>query len=113
MSVNNYILDDDGNPKVEPDLLKWAQWYETHDRHVAHDTIGDAEVSTVFLGIDHNFIESDPPVLWETMIFGGGEEFDLYQHRYCTREAALAGHAEAVALVTKRWKEIQQLEKMP
>lgn len=32
-----YILDADGNPVPEPDLLTWGLWMETADRIVRHD----------------------------------------------------------------------------
>lgn len=92
-----YILDTDGNPKLEPDLLKWAQWYESHERHVAEDYVGNVRVSTIFLGLDSAFFSWESPLLWETMIFGG--EHDTYQERYRSREDAIAGHAKALELV--------------
>ena len=68
---DKYILVN-GIPKLEPDLMKWAQWFETADRRVALTEIGESRVSTVFLGIDHSFsFQKHSPVLWETMVFGG------------------------------------------
>jgi hypothetical protein len=52
--------------------------------------------STVFIGLDHNWGEG-PPLVFETMIFGG--EFDQYQYRYSTWAEAEAGHAVAVGMV--------------
>jgi len=94
---DKYILDENGNAVAEPDLLKWAKWYESGEgRRLAIDTLsGDITVSTVFLGLDHSFCFG-PPLLWETMIFGG--EHDGYQERYSTRQQALDGHAEAFRL---------------
>jgi hypothetical protein len=65
-----YILDDSGNPKPEPDLIKWGTWFEKGNRIVKQDQIGDVWVSTVFLGLDHSF-GGGPPILWETMTFRG------------------------------------------
>lgn len=59
-------------------------------------TVGDARVSTVFLGLDHGWGEG-PPVLYETMVFGG--PLDGECERYCTRAEAVAGHALMVARV--------------
>ena len=56
--------------------------------------MGDAAVSTVFLGLDHRWEPDGPPVLYETMIFGGEHDGDM--DRYCTRDAAEAGHADLV-----------------
>ena len=91
-----YVLDEQGNPRKTVSLSYWSKWFENSDRHVAKDYIGCAEVSTVFLGIDHSHGDGEP-LLYETMIFGG--KHDGYQDRYPTREKALLGHAEAVALV--------------
>ena len=106
-TLDKYILDADGHPVLEPDLLKWAEWLETADRTVALDRfIGDAgaadvRVSTVFLGLDHSFpLSPGPsyaPILFETMVFGG--EHDGYQERYGTRDEALEGHRAVVDMV--------------
>jgi hypothetical protein len=66
-----YILDDSGNPKPEPDLFKWGKWFEKRDRIVKQEQVGDVWVSTVFLGLDHDFTGKGPPILWETMTFRG------------------------------------------
>ena len=93
-----YILVN-GEPQACQDLLTWAQWFErnSEERVVAQDRIGDVQISTVFLGIDHSFRQGEP-LLFETMIFGG--RHDEYQRRYSTREAAITGHAETLRLVT-------------
>lgn len=56
-------------------------------------------ISTVFLRFDHNWSDTGQPVLYETMIFWPGFEFDEWQQRYRTRQDAIAGHNEAVAMV--------------
>ena len=97
--AGQYILDAEGNPIPEPDLLKWGQWIEHTERRVDQDKMDNgAFVSTVFLGLDHSFFGS-PPLLWETMIFGGPEHG--YEERYSSRADAVAGHAKAVALASK------------
>ena len=64
---------------------------------VAETNIGDVRISTVFLGLDHSFSGDGPPVLFETMIFGG--RLDEFQDRCCTWDEAEAMHAEAVRQV--------------
>lgn len=98
-----YILDEDGNPIPEPDVLAWGRWVQENlDRKIIEQTRipGDVLVSTVFLGIDHGFgfgwDDVPAPVLWETMIFGGPH--DMYQKRYVSHAQAVEGHGEAVAL---------------
>jgi hypothetical protein len=97
MTLHNYILDERGQPVLEPDVIKWAQWFETSKRILKQDRIDPILVSTVFLGVDHNFMGEGLPLLWETMIFGG--EHDQYQERYTSREEALKGHENALQMV--------------
>lgn len=97
MRPDKYILDEHGEPVVCNDLLQWAAWFEGSFRSIARDEIEGVKVSTVFLGLDHNFCFKGPPILWETMIFGG--PLDGQQRRYATRAQALTGHAEALLMV--------------
>lgn len=92
---DKYILD--GHSVVPADLMTWARWFETSDRHVANDIVGGHRVSTVFLGINHRFIGDGPPLVFETMIFGGPR--DGWQERCSTWDEAEAMHARAMALV--------------
>jgi len=92
----NYILINK-KPVLEPDILKWGRWHQNVDnRRVNNSTIGDANVSTVFLGLDHG-TRNGEVLLFETMIFGG--EHDQEQWRYATWEEAQEGHKEAVKLI--------------
>ncbi len=85
-----YTLDGH-TPVLATDLLDWALWFETADRTVARTQIEEGvEVSTVFLGLDHCFGMSGPPILFETMIFGGPKDGE--QARYATWDEAVAGH---------------------
>lgn len=59
--------------------------------------IGKVEVSTVFIGMNHRFFGDGPPILFETMVFGG--TLDHFQNRCSTWEEAEAMHEEAVQLV--------------
>lgn len=104
-----YILDGH-KPVIEKDLLTWGRWFEEANRIVALDYLTPKlRVSTVFLGIDHSWMEdSSNPVLFETMIFrklskpiefGGIVLYNdslPYQDRYCTWQEALEGHEKAV-----------------
>lgn len=96
MTNKKYILDDERN-LVEVDLLTWGAWFEhtRKERIVAKDTVGDKDVSTVFIGIDYNFGEGEPH-LFETMIFPEAEVFE----RYPTWDRAVEGHMRAVASLT-------------
>lgn len=105
--TNRYVLNAQGEPVPEPDLLTWAAWFEKpSNRFLAQDDLaGGVKVSTMFLGLDPSFASGGAPVLWETMIFGG--KHDRYQERYLSREQAIAGHALAVEMVSKDSEEGQ------
>jgi len=96
MRLINYVLKD-GVPVPEPDWDKWqASW---HARWHVRKKIGPYEVSTVFLGVDHSHNPKDPPILWETMVFGKGP-LDGDQDRCSgTVEQAEAMHNEMVKRV--------------
>jgi hypothetical protein len=85
-----YILDGK-TPVLEPNLIKWVSWFESANRVVQQDimAIEGVKISTVFLGFDHSWVEG-PPVLFETMIFGGNRDGET--HRYRTWDDAEAGH---------------------
>ena len=87
-----------GVPIQEPDLIKWGLWFEDHNdqRMVERTKIGDAEISTVFLGLNHAFGEG-PPLLYETMVFGGALEGEML--RTATLEEAKAAHEHLSARV--------------
>jgi hypothetical protein len=92
-----YILNDNGRPIPCEDLFAWAEWMEkSHEKRVVERTQIDehVRVSTVFLGLDHNFFSGGNPILFESMIFGGPH--DQHQERYRTREEAQRGHQAMV-----------------
>ena len=81
MTDKKYILGKN-HELVEADLITWGRFFEDiNNRRVAEDSIDGARISTVFLGIDHNFGEGEP-LLFETMISGG--EHDTYVERCST-----------------------------
>ena len=59
------------------------------DRQIANTVKDGVRVSTIFLGIDHS-LGGGPPLLFETMIFGG--EHDQDQWRHATYDEAEKGH---------------------
>lgn len=128
---DRYILQD-GQPVLCDDLLEWARWYEdarlSRARAVRQTRVwadgstedlsatGEAQrednaacmVSTVFLALDHNFSGYGPPVLWETMVFGG-PQIDEWQERYSSRADAEEGHREMVARVIEALKQTEDV----
>ena len=91
---DKFILD--GHKAVRVDLMTWAKWYEKADRKVAKDTVGESRISTVFLGMNHQWGKG-PPLLFETMVFDG--PLDGEQERCSTWEQAEAQHAAIVEKV--------------
>ena len=108
-----YILK--GKKVIEcTDLLKWGKWFETANRIVKQDTLKNGIfVSTIFLGLNHNFLGKGKPILFETMVFTPkrkrkifgrkmkmmiGDELD--QNRYHTWAESERGHKKMV----KRWE---------
>lgn len=123
MNMGYFILDENHNPK-EVSLEEWGKQFNRESRIVEQtDTKLGYWVSTVFLGLDHNF-STDPnakPILFETMVFdrnnrrtyklGEGEwesmGEEMYMNRYHTWDEALKGHQEVVKLWSSRlrvWK---------
>lgn len=98
-------------------------WFEKANRTVArtHFSEFDLKVSTVFLGLDHNYGPSGPPILFETMTFGPPETVEWPQlpgkrkqrktfvarpesdlggmDRYATWDEAIIGHGRIVGAV--------------
>lgn len=98
-----YILNDEHEAIPIPDLMEWAEWFESPEhRRVAETRRGPVWISTVFLGLDHSFYEG-PPILFETVIFGG--IMDQYQVRCSTYAEAEAQHKAVCkrALGFRRW----------
>jgi hypothetical protein len=104
--MNHYMLDEKGEVVMTEDLLVWAAWFEraTRDRSriIAHDRdeqpgAPDVLVSTVFLGLDHNWTGHGLPVLWETLVMGGPH--DGHMRRYTSRAEAIAGHQAVCRMV--------------
>jgi hypothetical protein len=117
--MSYYLLDADHVPyRVELD--EWARWYETREgRRVGSTETQLYWVSTVFMGLDHNYHPDGPPILFETMVFEREREVvempfsgrlvslhksvdeDRFFNRYETWAEAETGHAEIVALILK------------
>jgi hypothetical protein len=57
----------------------------------------DISVSTVFLGLNHRLSGDGPPLLFETMVFGGARDGHMY--RYSSWDDAEAGHEMEVKRV--------------
>ncbi len=105
MIVMMYVLGgEDGHTPIaiDPDAPSgtWANQFDTDNRRVALTQDGEISVSTVFLGVDHNYCAGGPPLLFETMVFGG--VLDGEQEGCTTWEQAEEQHREMVRRVTEQ-----------
>lgn len=90
--------DRDGNPIT---LEQWRWLFERGEdyRRVATVEVAGCWVSTVWLGLDHNFGFGGPPHIFETMAFIGarnGDSTDDIVMRTSTEEEAHEAHARVV-----------------
>ena len=110
-ALSHFILNDSRQTE-RACLLRWALFYEDIDnRRVAETTTKLFWISTVFLGLDHNWGKG-PPILFESMVFTRDEHMhptlkrmvkdDLEQWRYSSWDDAVAGHEAMVRRYQKR-----------
>lgn len=99
-----FKLDDNDNP-VACSLEEYVAATLDGVRHVdlttMHTPIGECMISTVFLGLDHNYGGRGEPIVFETMVFNGPK--DGFQARYRTWAEAQAGHKRTVAELMARY----------
>lgn len=100
------------------DWMRWARWFEQAaidgTRIVAQAYYPSAPrnvcVSTVFLGLDHNWSFQGRPILFETMVFGLGDSVELVE-RCSTWEEAETIHSVTVkrveGILARRRQEIR------
>lgn len=112
------FYDREGNPL---DVERWVFLSELGSeeaimayKRVAQDQVGPYWVSTVWLGIDHNYGDG-PPLIFETMVFATSSAVqglgpDLDCRRYSTEAQARAGHDEMVLLVRATLQEEPDLD---
>ncbi len=108
--IQYYYLNED-HTYTPCDLMTWANQIEAlskqHKKHVAHNIVADKQVSTVWLGVDHNHfsdIDNSLPLLFETMVFEGNNVNNIYMDRYTTWEEAEIGHLRAIQWVKEGCK---------
>ena len=89
---NWYILDENNNPILSEARIV-GRWMEENKqkRIIALTEFDDICLSTVFLCLDHDFLDHKP-ILYESLWFEG--VFDGKMQRYSTREEAIVGHKE-------------------
>lgn len=97
------MIDYYGPDGVPMTMSEWAAARSRDDDSLWHkyrqvtDT-DTAQVSTVWLGLDHSFDEG-PPLIFESLVFGGA--LDQEMDRYSTWREAQNGHAAMVERVLR------------
>jgi hypothetical protein len=85
--MSNMYYDWDAQPVSRE---RWMELF-TQPRRVAYTDLGQqGTVSTVWLGLDHSFGFDGPPLIYETLVFGGPLADEM--ERYTTLEQARTGH---------------------
>lgn len=107
-----YLLNDDKTYTPCP-TLEWAkqcdEMLKNGTKHVADEIVDNKRISTIWMGLDHQYRENAPPLLFETMIFDHANGYrDIYMTRYSTWQEAEAGHAKAVQWVKNGCKDESQ-----
>lgn len=83
-----------GNP-----IGSW-EWHHLRQkkRHIGQDLVNGYRVSTIYAGVDFGPNPLEPPLIFETMIFGKADDGavdwkeELYCERYSSEQEALIGH---------------------
>ena len=104
-----YYMLIDGLIKEANSINEWLKWNRTSNRRVALNEIDDITISTVFLGIDHNYNTNGLPILFETMIFGGSHDEECF--RCSTLEEAKEYHKRAIQLVEESKSMAEKMKK--
>ena len=96
-----YLLDKNHKPYKVDDVLEWGRGFESiENRRVALYKKDGIRISTVFLGLDHNYCDTGTPLLFETMVFDeAGGPLDQTMERCSTWEQAEKQHEKIVARV--------------
>lgn len=98
--MGHYTLDENDLPVLCGNRQQWSDWMQTANIHFGDTQIGEVRVSTVFLGINHDWLRKGKPVLFETLVFGG--ELNDTRWSYTSAVDAEFGHAAMVKLVEGR-----------
>ena len=105
--MSDYYILIDKKPVAVP-MFEWAEWFENagEERIIKQDEVKDKFISTVFLGLNHNWNLNDDhrPHLFETMVFKQGGYAEIYCTRCATWEEAEAQHAKAIEWVKEGCK---------
>jgi len=98
--IKLYILDGK-NPILCDDIDAYGDWMWNNNTRISRETVGESEISTIFLGLDHSF-NGKIPILFETMVFDGPLDGEMI--RYATWDEAMIGHKVMIKKVKNSFK---------
>lgn len=105
---DNFILDENNNA-IPANLMEWGEFFNNTKRRIVNcEKINGMLISTIFVGIDHNFYWDDEeykPHIFETMVFKEGSYLENYCERCSTWQEAEECHKKAVQWVKDGCKE--------
>lgn len=109
--TGNYY-DKEGSPIKADEWLRRIQ--EPDYTLVAVFADSSACVSTVWLGLDHQFFDDQPPLIFESMIITRDQKHPLNKQfrRYSTLDVALEGHQQMVEQVRAAFGERSKRRKV-
>lgn len=95
-----YILRDK-TPVAVSEFSEFLRWMVRNQSacQVARNQVGKSFVSTIFTGSNYNSVAQGPPLVFESMVFGG--PMDLMIKRYSTWDQALKGHNDLIKELTR------------
>lgn len=94
-----FVEEVDGTVRPARDVMEWAAEFSIAARVVAQTQVGPSFVSTVWIGLDMEFMVGghDRPMVFETMVFDGPIDGSTVRHP--TRELAQFGHDQYVRVL--------------
>jgi len=99
MGIGVGLFDRDGKELDSNEYI--ALTMDPEYRVVKQDRVGECFVSTVWLGLNHQYAPLGQPIIFETMVFVDGRG-DLDCERYETEEQARQGHVKMIYRWAKR-----------
>lgn len=109
--ADKWVLREDRVPVPARSLEEWAMFFDKAENRLVAKTVvspnGRTGVSSVFLGLDHNWCPEGGPVLFETMIFGGP------LNEYCRRSRTWTECEEEHRIAVRRARTARLLGWIP
>jgi hypothetical protein len=101
--MNIYYKLDENKNAIPCTLNEWSDQIEKMSlnatNHIADNIVEEKRISTVFLGLNHQYMPNRKPLIFETIIFKEGDYTGIYCDRYSTWKEAEEGHQKAIQWV--------------